>query len=65
MDMTTTNHDEQITAWAAREARNEIVRQVQREYPDVYFHAGLGWCGPDFDRATQREAELLAEAGLA
>jgi hypothetical protein len=39
---------------------HSISQQIRSEFPGVYFVAGIGWCGPQWQAAAARESELRA-----
>ena len=44
--------------FAADNARREfrVTRAAIRlEFPDAYYVAGVGWCGPDWEKAAAKE----------
>lgn len=37
-----------------------IALAIRKEFPNVYHVIGVGWCGPQWQKATAREKELQA-----
>jgi hypothetical protein len=55
--------------YTRRQKVRALDRAVRREYPDVYVCPGLGYCGPDWEKADAmfRRGETaieLEEAGM-
>jgi hypothetical protein len=38
---------------------------IKKVYPDVYTHAGIGWCGPGWREAQAMEEALKAAEAAA
>ncbi len=36
-------------------------KTLKREFPDAYFVANVGWCGPQWEAAAARETELKGQ----
>jgi hypothetical protein len=45
-------------------AGQRIYDAVRLQYPDAYVVPGIGWCGPDYDKASTLAGELSMRDGL-